>query len=116
MIKKFQQTLPHDITLSCRAAGERGRPLLLFLHGFPEAAFVWDDLLEHFSGRYRCVALDHLGREQQLLAVARQARRHGHQQALTCGVLELPQLAVLALPNRHAEIARLGRERVDRER
>jgi pimeloyl-ACP methyl ester carboxylesterase len=34
--------------------------VLLFLHGFPEAAFVWDDLLEHFSrpenGGYRCVA------------------------------------------------------------
>ena len=30
--------------------------MLLFLHGFPEAAFVWDPLLEHFSDRYRCVA------------------------------------------------------------
>jgi len=32
----------------------------MFLHGFPEAAFVWDELLEHFSrpenGGYRCVA------------------------------------------------------------
>jgi len=33
-----------------------GAPVLLFLHGFPEAAFVWDALLEHFGGRYRCVA------------------------------------------------------------
>ena len=24
-------------------------PLLLFLHGFPEAAFVWDEMLEHFG-------------------------------------------------------------------
>jgi pimeloyl-ACP methyl ester carboxylesterase len=30
--------------------------VLLFLHGFPEAAFVWDELLEHFGDRYRCVA------------------------------------------------------------
>ncbi len=34
--------------------------MLLFLHGFPEAAFVWDPLLEHFAlpanGGYRCVA------------------------------------------------------------
>lgn len=41
-------------------AGDTGRPVLLFLHGFPEAAFVWDGLLEHFShpnhGGYRCVA------------------------------------------------------------
>jgi epoxide hydrolase 4 len=60
MIQRFQQALPHGITLSCRAAGERGRPVLMFLHGFPEGAFVWDDLLEHFArpenGGYRCVA------------------------------------------------------------
>ncbi len=52
--------LPHGITLECRVAGEPGRPLLLFLHGFPEGAFVWDELLAHFSdqrhGGYRCVA------------------------------------------------------------
>lgn len=60
MIETWQQDLPHGITLSCRACGERGRPVLLFLHGFPEAAFAWDALLEHFArpehGGYRCVA------------------------------------------------------------
>ncbi len=60
MIETFQQPLPHNITLSCRAAGEPGRPVIVFLHGFPEAAFVWDGLLTHFSqpehGGYRCVA------------------------------------------------------------
>lgn len=60
MIETFLQPLPHGITLSCRATGERGRPVLLFLHGFPEGAFVWDGLLDHFSrpenGGYRCVA------------------------------------------------------------
>lgn len=59
-IEIFQQTLPHGIHLSCRATGELGRPVLMFLHGFPEAAFVWDFLLEHFAqpehGGYRCVA------------------------------------------------------------
>ncbi len=30
--------------------------MLVFLHGFPEAAFVWDAMLEHFGDRYRCVA------------------------------------------------------------
>lgn len=42
--------------LSCRVAGPKGAPLLLFLHGFPEAAFVWDALLQRFGDRYRCVA------------------------------------------------------------
>jgi epoxide hydrolase 4 len=59
-IETFQQALPHGITLSCRATGTRGHPVLMFLHGFPEAAFVWDTLLKHFAqpenGGYRCIA------------------------------------------------------------
>ena len=60
MVEKIQCTLPHGITLSCRTAGAVGRPVLMFLHGFPEAAFVWDDVLTHFArpenGGYRCIA------------------------------------------------------------
>ena len=56
MIETFQAVLEHGIRLSCRAVGPRDAPVLLFLHGFPEAAFVWDGLLEHFGDRYRCVA------------------------------------------------------------
>ena len=67
-IQTWQQDLPHGITLSCRACGEPGRPVLLFLHGFPEGAFVWDDLLLHFSkpenGAYRCVAPNLRGYER----------------------------------------------------
>ena len=68
MIDTYLQDLPHGITLSCRASGERGRPVLMFLHGFPEAAFVWDALLEHFAkpenGGYRCVAPNLRGYER----------------------------------------------------
>ena len=68
MIEKFQQALPNGITLSCRASGERGRPVLMFLHGFPEAAFVWDELLEHFArpenGGFRCIAPNLRGYEK----------------------------------------------------
>jgi pimeloyl-ACP methyl ester carboxylesterase len=60
MVETYPRALPHGITLSCRAAGAKGAPVLLFLHGFPEAAFVWDELLEHFAkpenGGYRCIA------------------------------------------------------------
>ncbi len=60
MIETFDARLAHGITLSCRAAGPRGRPLMLFLHGFPEGAFVWDGLMRHFAqpehGGFRCVA------------------------------------------------------------
>ena len=55
-VETFTATLPGGIELSCRAAGPIGAPLLVFLHGFPEAAFVWDGLLEHFAPSYRCVA------------------------------------------------------------
>ena len=60
MIESQQVSLPHGITLSCRSTGKKGRPVLMFLHGFPEAAFVWDELLAHFAkpenGGYRCIA------------------------------------------------------------
>ena len=64
MIETFQTALPHGITLSCRASGQVGAPVLVFLHGFPEAAFVWDELLEHFGARYRCIAPNLRGFEQ----------------------------------------------------
>ena len=42
--------------------------MLIFLHGFPQGAFVWDELLEHFSkpenGAYRCVASNLRGFEK----------------------------------------------------
>lgn len=60
MIETFTRALPNGTTLSCRAAGAAGRPLMMFLHGFPEAAFIWDELLEYFArpenGGFRCVA------------------------------------------------------------
>lgn len=56
MVQTLDVELPHGITLACRVAGPPGAPLLVFLHGFPEAAFVWDDLLRHFGDRYRCIA------------------------------------------------------------
>jgi pimeloyl-ACP methyl ester carboxylesterase len=68
VISTRQWTLPHDITLSCRSAGTQGRPVLMFLHGFPEAAFVWDPLLLHFSkpehGGYHCIAPNMRGYEK----------------------------------------------------
>jgi len=56
LVESYVVDLPSGIRLSCRASGSPANPVLLFLHGFPEAAFVWDELLEHFSDRYRCVA------------------------------------------------------------
>jgi pimeloyl-ACP methyl ester carboxylesterase len=81
-IERFCLDLPHGITLSCRAAGERGRPVLVFLHGFPEAAFVWDELLLHFSraehGGWRCVAPNLRGYERSSSPAQAAAYRPKH--------------------------------------
>ncbi len=49
MVETSIRQLPHGINLSIRTCGQRGHPTLVFLHGFPEAAFVWDEYLEHFA-------------------------------------------------------------------
>lgn len=55
-IETFCVELPHGIRLSCRAAGPRQAPVLLLLHGFPEAAFAWDEVMGLLGGQFRCVA------------------------------------------------------------
>ena len=37
--------------LHCAVAGETGRPLMLFLHGFPEFWYAWRTPLEYFAAR-----------------------------------------------------------------
>lgn len=65
-------TLSTGVELECRTSGKPGQPLLLFLHGFPEGAFIWDGLLEQFGSRYRCVApnLRGYGRSSQPTAIS----------------------------------------------
>jgi pimeloyl-ACP methyl ester carboxylesterase len=100
-IQTWQQALPHGITLSCRATGERGRPVLMFLHGFPEAAFVWDPLLEHFArpenGGYRCVAPNLRGyeRSSQPADVAQYRPKHLVQDIAALAQIEGAPLACL---------------------
>jgi len=78
MIESSFVDLPHGIRLSCRVAGHEGSPVLLFLHGFPEAAFVWDDVLRHFGGRYRCIAPNLRGYEQSSAPAEPEAYRAKH--------------------------------------
>ncbi|XP_069459984.1 epoxide hydrolase 3-like isoform X2 [Ambystoma mexicanum] len=40
------------------ASGEKGRPLMLLLHGFPENWFSWRNQLKQFCSRHWVVALD----------------------------------------------------------
>jgi epoxide hydrolase 4 len=47
--------LPHGITLQCRRGG-RGAARVMLLHGFPEAAFIWDPVIERLGADARCIA------------------------------------------------------------
>ncbi|MDP1564775.1 MAG: alpha/beta hydrolase, partial [Polaromonas sp.] len=82
MIQTRLLNLPHGITLSCRMAGDPTRPVLMFLHGFPEAAFVWDGLLAHFArpenGGYFCIAPNLRGFEQSSAPADPEAYRAKH--------------------------------------
>lgn len=55
-IETFDLELPHGIRLACRSAGDPSLPTLMFLHGFPEAAFVWDEVMGLLADRFRCIA------------------------------------------------------------
>ncbi|MDZ7589089.1 MAG: alpha/beta fold hydrolase [Rubrivivax sp.] len=54
-LRRFSLALPHGITLACRGAGA-GRARVLLLHGFPEAAFVWDEVMQRLAPHAACVA------------------------------------------------------------
>lgn len=56
MVRTGTLTLPHGITLHCHSSGNPDQPLLVFLHGFPEGAFIWDATLHALSHDFYCVA------------------------------------------------------------
>jgi pimeloyl-ACP methyl ester carboxylesterase len=83
----FDAVLPHGITLVCRsndAALATGRgptaglPRVLLLHGFPEGAFAWDEILERLAGKAVAVAPDlrGFGRSSSPLEVEAYRARH----------------------------------------
>jgi pimeloyl-ACP methyl ester carboxylesterase len=78
MIETFLAELPHGITLSCRACGPTNAPVLMFLHGFPEAAFVWDELMLALGTRYRCIAPNLRGYEHSSQPPEPEAYRAKH--------------------------------------
>jgi epoxide hydrolase 4 len=79
MVERFDAVLPHGITLSCRANdAAAGRPRALLLHGFPEAAFVWDEVMQRLAGRVSCVAPNLRGYERSSAPVEVAAYRARH--------------------------------------
>lgn len=92
------------VSLSCREAGSYGRPLLLFLHGFPEAAWVWDATLQHFAqpehGGFHCVAPNLRGYEDSSHPTSIEAYRAKH---LVGDLVELIDAIVSAKPAREGK-------------
>ncbi len=78
-IRCFDITLAHGITLSCRANAQApGLPRALLLHGFPEAAFVWDEVMQRLEGRVQCVAPNLRGYERSSAPAEVEAYRAKH--------------------------------------
>jgi pimeloyl-ACP methyl ester carboxylesterase len=83
----FDAVLPHGITLVCRsndAALATGRgptaglPRVLLLHGFPEGAFAWDEILGRLAGKAIAVAPDLRGFGRSSSPVEVEAYRARH--------------------------------------
>ena len=79
-ITLFDQPLPHGPVLACRAAGPVNAPRrAVFLHGFPEAAFVWDGLMASLGAEgLRCVAPNQRGYAGSAAPVGVEAYRAKH--------------------------------------
>ena len=54
-------TTVNNLRFHYAEAGGRGKPLMLFLHGFPEFWYEWKDFLPAFASQYHCVAPDQRG-------------------------------------------------------
>ena len=54
----FQTTGKSPVKLHYARCGMADKPLMLFVHGFPQAWFAWEDMMRRFSADYFCVALD----------------------------------------------------------
>jgi epoxide hydrolase 4 len=88
-IELFDQALPHGITLSCRASGPRDADQrVLLLHGFPEGAFIWDEVMQGVGDAARCVAPNLRGYERSTAPAEVEAYRAKHLVADIAALIE----------------------------
>ena len=78
-----QQISHHYVTLNTHtfhyaSCGEPDRPLLLFVHGFPECWLAWQAQLTSFGQRYHAVALDTRGVNESSGPAQTDGYRMGH--------------------------------------
>jgi pimeloyl-ACP methyl ester carboxylesterase len=95
-IECFDAALPHGITLSCRTNVPIGEPpdrlavapKVLLLHGFPEGAFIWDEVMQRLIGSVRCVAPNLRGYERSSAPIGVAAYRAKHLVADVAALIE----------------------------
>lgn len=75
---KLPLSVPGSVYLHYVDEGPRDAPVIVFLHGNPTWSFYWRKLITALRGKYRCIAIDHLG----------------------CGLSDRPQQWVWSLDNR----------------
>jgi epoxide hydrolase 4 len=84
--------LPTGMRLSLRECGEPGQPLVLMLHGFPQAAFVWDALLAAVAAQgLHAVAPDLRGYGRSSAPLEVEAYRAKHLVADVVGLVQALQ-------------------------
>ncbi len=88
MVETLEAVLPHGITLSCRGAGPAKAPRVLLLHGFPEGAFIWDEVMQRLAGTARCVAPNLRGYERSSAPAEVAAYRARHLMADIAALIE----------------------------
>ena len=78
-LHQYFVTVAPSIQLHVHEAGPKDGKILLFLHGFPEAAFIWDEVLIHFARLgYRAIAPNLRGFEQSSAPIAPEMYRSHH--------------------------------------
>ena len=76
----------NGIRLHYASCGERGRPLMLFLHGFPEYWGAWEELLPRFGDAHYAVAPDLRGFTAALARQDRKGIQETARRLRECGV------------------------------
>lgn len=61
MTTHYRHTTIDGLKIFYREAGDRSRPTLLLLHGFPASSFMFRELIERLSPRFHVVAPDYPG-------------------------------------------------------
>lgn len=59
--------------LACQACGPADRPVLIFVHGYPDNHAVWDGVIDELGDDYRCVCYDVRGAGRSSRPIATRA-------------------------------------------